>query len=595
MPSPDARALLGGLPAGPFRRSGWGLLAVAFLAPFAATHVAGPLTVGRVSALCLGALLAWDVIERRPRELRLGPATILLASGYAGLCCWAFLNAATWGCNCEGKSGGLFELTAVGLLVLAAVSLEPRFRGPALLAALAGVTAAAVLALAGVGAINSGTVDLTQTGGRLSGLYGNANELGLAAALGLPIALALATTRAWLVRGLALAAAAVLLVTLGLTYSRGGILAAAAGILALALWEARGSRKRIAMILVVAVALAGAGAGLYSIFKEKREGASFEAVPQGLAGLDQRDLTGWDTRALGPVPRGGSDLRNTAGGLAVETSRPGQGASFGIGEANAGTTYVLHLRVRSLGGAGRLGYALGDRLRGAPAEGLASLGTDPRDVTLRWTPRRPAPHAALSIWNAGGGPGFVLGEVGLLETTGPGFSRAIRVPLTMRGSVYERLTGTANSSETRYVESRLEAAKLAWRAFRSDPIQGIGWSTFPTYSAEQLDFGRLAAHDQYLLVAAELGLIGIGFLALLLVAPVVGIRRALPGLATSAALGVLVTAAVGMVFVETLAAPQLAVPITIAAAVLAGGAGPQRLRTRSLTPTPSPSEAIAVK
>src|SRR5215218_6186313 len=105
-----------------FGRTRVGLVAAAFLAPFSATHLAGPLTVGRAAALFFAALLVADLIRARPRRPLLDRAALLLAVGYVGLCGWAFLSAATVGCNCEGKAGGLFELTAIGLLAIAALA-----------------------------------------------------------------------------------------------------------------------------------------------------------------------------------------------------------------------------------------------------------------------------------------------------------------------------------------------------------------------------------------------------------------------------------------------------------------------------------------
>jgi O-antigen ligase len=169
--------------------------------------------------------------------------------------------------------------------------------------------------------------------------------------------------------------------------------------------------------------------------------------------------------------------------------------------------------------------------------------------------------------------GFSVADAQVTERAGGAELRTAFAPSTLRGSVYAHLVSDASALEDRYVESRLDAARLAWRAFRSAPLEGIGWSTFPAYSAQRADYGRLAAHDQYLLVAAELGLIGLAFLALLLAAPILGARRSPPDRATAAAIGLLVAAAAGMVFVETLASPHLAIPIAIAAAALTARLG----------------------
>lgn len=560
-----------------FSRTQIGLAAAAFLAPFSATHLVGSLTVGRLAVLLFAALLGADLLRYRPSRFRPDLATTLLVVGYVGLCGWAFLSAKTVGCNCEGKAGGLFEFAVIGLLAVVAIGFEPRLRGCALIATLAGLTLAAGLALAGVGAINSDTVDLTQTGGRLSGSYGNANELGLAAALGIPIALAYITVVGRGKRLVLGGAIAILSAALVLTYSRGGIIAAGVGVLALALWEARGSRRRLALILgaaVVAVALAGV---LYSVFKQRRESASFAAAPVVLEALGQRDVSGWDARALGPIPAGPSQLGNGEDGITVRARRPGEGASFRWGEAVPGNTYVLSFSARARGPGSRLEYALADRFAGGGTRASASLGQRWRALSLLWRPRIDAPHASLFLWQLGGRANFAVADVRVTERDGDRVLGAVVAPDRLRGSVYDHLVSDASKLEQRYVESRLDAARLALRAFRSAPVQGIGWSTFPSYSARRADYGRLAAHDQYLLTAAELGLIGLLFLLLIVAAPVVGARRAPPGRPTAAAIGLLSAAAAGMVFVEALISPQVSIPIAIAAAILcAGGGGRER-------------------
>lgn len=552
-----------------YARTRIGLILAAFLAPFSATHLAGPLTVGRLAALSFAALLAADLLRERPSRFRPDLPTTMLVVGYVGLCFWAFLSAKTVGCNCEGKAGGLFELTVIGLLAVAAIGLEPRLRKSALLAALGGATLASALALAGVGAINSGTVDLTDTGGRLSGSYGNANELGLAAALGIPVALAYLVVAGRRARWAVLGAIAILVLALALTYSRGGIIAAGVGVLALALWDARASRRRLALTLataVVAVAVAGV---LYSFFENRREDASFAPPPVALRPLDQRNVSGWDSRALGPIPKGPSQLRNGDGGIVVR-GRRGAGASFRWGEALPGHTYLLNISVDAAGATpgSRLAYALADRVAGGGVAASARLGPQQRTLSLLWRPRIRAPHAALFLWQPDTSADFAITDARVTERVGGGAVQTVVAPDSLRGSVYAHLTSSASKLEDRYVESRLDAARLAWRAFRSAPLEGIGWSTFPSYSAQRADYGRLAAHDQYLLIAAELGLMGLAFLALLLAAPVLGARRSPPDRATAAAIGLLAGAAAGMVFVETLASPHLAIPIALAAATL---------------------------
>jgi len=559
-----------------FARTRVGLTAAAFFAPFSATHLVSSLTVGRLMVLLFAALLGADLLRERPRDFRPDLPTSMLVVGYVGLCGWALVSTQTTGCNCEGKAGGLFELSAIGLLAVVAIGFEPRLRDRALLASLTGLTLAAGLALAGVGSINSATVDLTDTGGRLSGTYGNANELGLAAALGIPVALAYLSVAGPRMRLPLAASTAVLIGALAFTYSRGGIIAAGVGVLALALWNARGSRRHIVLILGIAALVTAAGAGLYSVFKSERESASFASVAPGLEPLSQRDVSGWDARALGPIPAGPSMLANGAGGIVVRSSG-GEGVSFRWGEAEAGDTYLLQFEARARRPGTRLEYALGDRVAGGGVRRSALLDRHWQKLSLRWRPRVDAPHASFFLWLPNSAGSFALTAARVIESEGDAVLGAVVASARLRGSVYAHLSSDGPQLEQRYVESRLDAARLALRAFGSAPILGIGWSTFPEYSSERADYGRLAAHDQYLLVAAELGLFGLAFLGLLVAAPIVAARSARPDHRTAAAVGLLATAAAGMFFVEPLSSPQVSIPIALAAAVLCANLRPPAL------------------
>jgi hypothetical protein len=230
---------------------------------------------------------------------------------------------------------------------------------------------------------------------------------------------------------------------------------------------------------------------------------------------------------------------------------------------------VLSFSVAAAGRTGsRLAYALADRVAGGGTAASTRLGSKRRTLSLIWRPRIRAPHASLFLWQPDVRAGFAVADARIGERLGSGDVGIVSAPSRLRGSVYAHLSSDASALEDRYVESRLDAARLAWRAFRSAPLMGIGWSTFPSYSAKNEDYGRLAAHDQYLLIAAELGLIGLAFLALLIAAPILGARRSPPDRATAAAIGLLAGAAAGMVFVETLASPQLGIPIAVAVAAL---------------------------
>ena len=567
-----------------------GLIAAAFLGPFSATRLIGPLTVGRAAALAFAVALAADLLRERPRRFRLDVPALLLVISLVTTSVWIFLNYTAWGCNCEGRAAGFYEFAMIGVLAVVAVSLQPRLRGPAIVAALCGLVLASVLALAGVGAIGSGTVDLTETGGRLSGTFGNANELGMAAAIGIPIALAYRSARGLSTRIAVVIGLLILATTLLLTYSRGGIVAATVGVLALALRETWGSRRRVAIVLGVAAAVVLAGAVLYSVFEDQRKGASFESVPGSLSGLGQRDLTGWDSRALGPIPRGPSTLVNSGPGIGVEATHTGEGTSFRWGEARRGGVYTLRLRARAEKAGLPFSVALGDATRKAAfgARLNVRLGTHWRALSLSWRPGLRSPHASLYLWQRSGPSRFSFADIELIAHDPGHVPRSLPLSQHLEGSLYKRLRSNASRQERRYVRSRLDAARLALRAFRSQPLRGIGWGTFPAYSAEHLSYGRLAAHDQYLAFAAELGLVGLLLLGALVTAAALGIRRVRRGRAPDAAIAVLATATAGLVFVEALPVPQMSIPIAVALAIACGNQRPDASASTSAPPLSDP-------
>jgi hypothetical protein len=565
-----------------FVRTKAGLAAAAFLAPLSATRLVGPLTLGRVVALTFAAMLAADLLKNLPRWVRPSFPTALLGGTYVGLTGWVFLNTAAWGCNCDGKMGGFAEVAFVGLLALVAISVESRLGGVAMVAALGGLTAAALLALAGVGSINSGTIDLTQTGGRLSGTFGNSNELGFAVALAIPIAIAYRSLGTRLGQAMTGATLLTLGATLLLTYSRGAIIAAAIGTVAFALWEVRGSRRRLAVVISVAAATAVLAGALYAVFEHARQEASFAAPPHALRELAQRDVTGWDARAMGLIPHGGSALFNQGGAIGVRATGGGEGASFRWGEGRAGAVYTLQFRARSDGATLPFSYALGDNVLNQDSRrAVGDLTRHWRRYTLAWRPDPRSPHATLYVWERRGPSAFALASISLIAHIPGSAPRLISVPAHLGGSLYAHMTSNAVGLERRYIRSRLEAAHLALDAFASEPLHGIGWGTFPEYAAAHSHFGLLAAHDEYLAFAAELGLVGVLLLGLLIAAVVLGLRRIGTTRAEAAALGVLVTAAAGMVFVEALPVPQLSIPIALAAAVACAARGGKRTPQRT--------------
>jgi O-antigen ligase len=118
--------------------------------------------------------------------------------------------------------------------------------------------------------------------------------------------------------------------------------------------------------------------------------------------------------------------------------------------------------------------------------------------------------------------------------------------------------------------SRLTAARLAVGAFASSPIHGLGWQRFPDYAARHADFGKLATHNDYLRVAAELGIAGIALFLILIATVLRCVVRLNRERVNRAATGILITGGVGLFFLNGIVAPNTSIPFAVAAAVACG-------------------------
>ena len=246
------------------------------------------------------------------------------------------------------------------------------------------------------------------------------------------------------------------------------------------------------VILIGASAGVIVAAALYTLFERERRDVSFTAVSPALKVLNQRDLSGWDSRALGPIPRGPSQLFNQGPAIAIHATRSGEGTSFRWGEAQAGATYTLRFRARAEAAGHAVSYAIGDSAQ--TAEGPRSSGkAGPAlaHVLIRLA-SAPAISARHVLHMAAGWTVHLCAErrQGDRSWSRPNFAPH-RFARASQGSLYERLRSNATREERRYVQSRLDAAHLALRAFTSEPLRGIGWGTFPSYAATHLHFGSL--------------------------------------------------------------------------------------------------------
>ncbi len=110
-----------------------------------------------------------------------------------------------------------------------------------------------------------------------------------------------------------------------------------------------------------------------------------------------------------------------------------------------------------------------------------------------------------------------------------------------------RLSGGA-ARLTSLQSNRYAYWKVGWRAFKAEPIRGVGGGGWAIYWLRYRPFnaGAQDAHSLYVQTAAELGLIGLALLAATFTGVVLATRRALaraPGLAAGPAAALVVWAA----------------------------------------------------
>jgi O-Antigen ligase len=484
-----------------------------------------------------------------------GPARLLTLAA-AVMLVSVLISSHTTGCDCAGGSYGLIELViwlaVAGIVVLAA----PESRIPLLLAAGLGCVVAGILALAGA----HGATTMSTTSQRLAGTYGNSNDFAVTQAIGLPIAVAavLQSRTRW-IRFAAMAAGLLLAVTLVLSYSRSGVLAAAGGVGAtVVLFTPASRRLSVAAGLIVAGGLAAWL--LYPVFVHDRDNADFGYE---LALNRETDASGWSRAETGLISKGPSQLSNAGPDiLRVTTSTPDQGVSDKVGVAQPSATYDLHFQARVNPGGGPLFYGLEDNLLGAGPAAARSLSVG-RWTTLRltWHPSATATHARVYFW--AGTPGsFELRHV----VFGPRGAPAEVLPVRLAGYAVSSRQKIALANH-RYIESRASAARIAVDAFEAHPLFGIGWERFDTYAATRSGVGPLASHDEYLRFAAELGIPGVLAIVLLCVAVMWAAWRARLDPLGPLLIGLVVTAGIALAFGNVLESPDIVLPFATAAAI----------------------------
>ncbi len=296
------------------------------------------LTLGRLVLIATAVLLAAECLRDRRALPRPTVPAVAVAVGVTACLAWIAVSAQVWGCGCNDEVAGFAEVSALVVLALAAVTLDPRAGPWLLVSAMAGAAVTAALALAGVGPLTEGARVAGVGGDRLAGPLGNPNYLAFVVTLPLPIFVVYQAMFRGGRRLLVLAVGALVLVAAVLTYSRGAFLGAAAGTLAVAALSASSRRGRLlaagAVLGTLVVGLVG-----YGLLLRLRD----EPPPTDPA-LAALDRSGWDARGgQGLIPRGPAQLRDDAGSLRISAGSAG-GGELPLGRGTARATVRADVR-----------------------------------------------------------------------------------------------------------------------------------------------------------------------------------------------------------------------------------------------------------
>lgn len=525
------------------------------------------LTIGRALLALAAVALAVDI--RTPsrlwslvRSALRGPGLMLAIGGLLSVTL-VLLSTHTNGCQCTGGSYGLDEMSIWATLAVLVVIARPEAAVTLFGAVGLGCVLAGILALAGVHSEPAASSIST----RLLGTYGNPNFLAATQALALPVAIAALCIKRRIgplrVRWLAAGAIAVLLVTTFQTYSRSGLLAAAAGSYVTIVLLVPAARRRKTALALAAVG-AVAGLVLYPSYARLRTNADFGSA---IAAAREVDRSGWSPAPTGVISAGPSKLENAGPDvLRVVGGRFGEGASFPLGEEGQAGVVQVTFEARSQDPGMRLYYALEDNVSG---DGMvyrrSSQSANWQRFQLTWSPARESRDARVYFYLSKRGA-FELRSIAV-RSTDPRLSRTL--PTKLLGT-RKRLPTSLLEAESGYVDAREGALRIAIDAFLSNPVRGIGWDRFPSYASTRSGVGAIATHDEFTRFAAELGLPGL--IALLMIcsaaaSAAVAIRRRPEA---PALLGMLVASAICLAFANLLEAPAAGLPIAAAVACTVG-------------------------
>ena len=531
-------------------------------------------SIGRVLLLAIALGVAVDLVPVRGRIARPAWAMAALMAALGALAGWTVLNAMLFGCLCGGVGQGFAELVAlIGLAGLVGLYAPQRWLLVIFGAAVAGVAAGGLLALAGVRDLHAAVYHPSESISRLEGVYGNPNSLGYALGLALCAGAAAVVRASGWRRWAAVVVTALLGGLLFATYSRGSLLAATAGAaVAMAVALPRRPPRSVMIAVGVGVPLLAAAFVVSPFYKSKRLHADFGAA-QIAASAGGLDRSGWSTSKLGPVRRSGAQMSNPPGSsaLIVQAVRAGQGISYDLGQAfgDAQSSWDFSVAAVDAGRPVQVRWGVFDNSGTTMDRGVLRAGARARPVVARFTTRLDRRYLTF-VWTDAPG-GFRISRVQVTERRTAGHDTSVRPVSTVLGGSAARALA---EYERDYEGSRRAALRMALEAFAAHPVQGLGLQQFHGYADRHARFGALATHNTYAQVLSELGLIGA--LLLIIAAAFVALSlwrgRPLPLLRAILA-GTVVAGAVNLMFINGLSAPGTAMPLALAigfAAALAG-------------------------
>ncbi len=270
-----------------------GLATLAFMTPLQPPALLSPFGFHTVLVVAILLGCVYRLPVDRPR-LRMGAPAFLLLGWLLYVTLQLISDVILGNRDLQGAFvAGQFKqvLTGAGAVAAACLVLSQRRPYPFLVAGLASAVLAAILAIATFAGLDAGSpldrlVAQSIVGLRASGPFGNSNYFGLFEATAITAAAGWAIwTRSRWARSLLIAACAVLGVALALSFSRGALIALAAGVVSLAFLRNRLLGAAILGMAIVAVV------AWYPTFQELRLGITFGSVGgDAYIALDQSDF-----------------------------------------------------------------------------------------------------------------------------------------------------------------------------------------------------------------------------------------------------------------------------------------------------------------